>query len=124
MMADKKGGCIVCARWFLYYLCGEQFCPKIVIEYQFAKIICTYTALLSLYIVWMAVQIMLPAESLLPACERTAMHEKKDSYVFSMHGILPSLLSLTCGPCITTTTTNYCLNLPVILSAQALKLTQ
>ena len=39
VMADKKGGCIVCARWFLHYLCGEQFCLKIVIEYQFAKII-------------------------------------------------------------------------------------
>ena len=106
-MADKKDGCIVCARWFLHYLCGEQFCLKIVIEYQFAKIMCAYTALLSLfltkYIVWMtvqimAVQIMLTAESLLPACEWTAMHEKKglnDSYVFSVHGILPSLLSLT-----------------------------
>ena len=28
-------------------------------------------------VVWMTVQIMLTAESLLPACERTAMHEKK-----------------------------------------------
>ena len=53
---------------------------------------------LTKYIVWMAVQIMLTAESLLPACEQTAMHEKKglnDNYVFSVHGILPSLLSLT-----------------------------
>ena len=51
----------------------------------------------------MTVQIMLTVESLLPACEWTAMHEKKglnDSYVFSVHGILPSLLSLTLGPCI------------------------
>ena len=85
----------MCQMVFALFVLGAVLCPKIVIEYQFAKIICTYTALLSLYIVWMAVQIMLPAESLLPACERTAMHEKKDSYVFSMHGILPSLLSLT-----------------------------
>ena len=86
------GFCTICV--------GSSF--VIVIEYQFAKIMCAYTALLSLfltkYIVWMTVQIMLTAESLLPACEWTAMHEKKglnDSYVFSVHGILPSLLSLT-----------------------------
>ena len=74
-------------------------------------------------VVWMAVQIMLTAESLLPACEWTAMHEKKDSYVFSMHGILPSLLYISNLRTMHKTTTKYCLNLPVILGAQALKLT-
>ena len=42
VMAGKKGGCIYVpdSLRFLHYLCGEQFCLKIVIEYQFAKIIC------------------------------------------------------------------------------------
>ena len=72
----------------------------------------------------MAVQIMLPAESLLPACERTAMHEKKDSYVFSVHGILPGQSAISnLRTMDKTTATKYCLNLPVILCAQALKLT-
>ena len=114
---------------FLHYLCEEQFCLKIVIEYQFAKIMCAYTALLSLfltkYIVWMTVQIMLTAESLLPACEWTAMHEKKglnDSYVFSVHGIYLTRSAISnLRTMDKTTTTKYCLNLPVILCAQALK---
>ena len=91
------GFCTICV--------GSSFVLKLSLSTSLQKlyeIVFTYTALLSLfltkYIVWMTVQIMLTAESLLPASERTAMHEKKglnDSYVFSVHGILPSLLSLT-----------------------------
>ena len=67
----------------------------------------------------MTVQIMLTAESLLPACGWTAMHEKKglnDSYVFSVHAwyLTQSAISNMRTMHKTTTTTKYCLNLPVI----------
>ena len=87
---------------FLHYLRRVCFVLKLSLSTSLQKLyvpIQHYSQFfLTKYIVWMTVQIMLTAESLLPACERTAMHEKKglnDSYVFSVHDILPSLLSLT-----------------------------